>query len=246
MYRLIFTIVLLILLFIFTIPEAIVHFIVKQIDSEIADKMTFAIVRFFLTLIKFVSGVKVHVAGLENIDETEPLLIIANHRGFFDIITGFPLFKRNCSIVAKDEFKKIPVMSYWMTRIGCFFLDRNDLRSGVSMIVDSIDKIKQGRSIWIFPEGTRNKNADPLELLDFKSGAFKIAEKSNCKILPIAFYGTEKIFENHKPYIEKGDVYINIGKMYRLSDLSDNERKDIGNYNKNLILNLLKEVKSAK
>lgn len=246
MYRLIFTIVLIVFLIIFSIPDAIVYFIVKQVDKKTAEKMTHTIVSTFLRILRFISGVNVHIKGKENIDETEPLLIIANHRGFFDIITGFPLLKRNCSIVAKVEFLHVPIMSYWMKRLGCFFLDRKDLRSGVTMVVDSINKLKNGTSIWIFPEGTRNKNENSLELLEFKAGAFKIAEKSNCKILPIAFYGTEKIFENNKPYIEKGDVYINIGKSYRMSDLSDDERQDIGNYNRNLILKLLKEIVDEK
>lgn len=242
MLRLIFVIILIFLIAIYSIVEAIIVYFIRVVDKGLADKMSKCSVDMFLRAIAFMSGVKYRIKGMENIDESEPLLIVANHRGFFDIICGYPLFKKNTSIIAKDSLEHIPLISYWMRRIGCFFLDRKNLRSGVNMILDSIEKIKKGTSIWIFPEGTRNKNANPYELLEFKAGAFKIAEKTDVKILPMAFLGTENIFEKHIPFLESGTVSINIGKAFKMSDLSDNDKKDIGEYTRNVVLKLLREM----
>lgn len=71
-----------------------------------------------------------------------------------------------------------------MRYLHCLFLDRKDIKQGLKTILTAIEKIKSGISICIFPEGTRNKNKDELELLPFHEGSFKIASKSGCAIHP--------------------------------------------------------------
>ena len=132
--------------------------------------------------VNVIAGVKVHVAGLANLkslSNEKSFFVISNHRGFFDIITGYTLFTNLTGIVSKDSLKKLPIVHYWMKRINCLFLNRNDLRDGVKMVIDAINNINNGISMWVFPEGTRCKNENPLELLEFKQGAFKIPEKTN-------------------------------------------------------------------
>ena len=152
------------------------------------------------------------------------------------------MFDKPTGIVAKKELAKIPVLSYWMKKINCVFLDRNDLRDGVKMIVTCINNISAGISMWIFPEGTRCKSKNPQDLLEFKSGSFKIAEKTNCYILPIAFKNTEYVFENQSPFIKASNIYINIGKAYKISDLNEDDKKDIGRYNQKIVKELIMEV----
>lgn len=54
------------------------------------------------------------------------------------------------------------------------------------MILAGIEKVRRGVSVWIFPEGTRNKNEQLSDLLPFKEGSLKIAEKSGCPVVPVA------------------------------------------------------------
>lgn len=68
-----------------------------------------------------------------------------------------------------------------MRNLYCLFLDRNDTREGLKTILEGIDYIKKGISIVIFPEGTTSHT---LDLLPFKEGSFKFAEKTGCKIIP--------------------------------------------------------------
>lgn len=103
--------------------------------------------------------------------------------------------------VAKLEMLKIPLLSHWMKNLHCLFLDRKDLKQGAKIILAAIGKIKDGISICIFPEGTRNKIADTF--LPFHAGSFKIAEKSGCPIIPIALNNAGDVFEDHFPKIKK-------------------------------------------
>ena len=95
--------------------------------------------------------------------------------------------------MAKAEMRKIPLLSDWMRYLHCLFLDRKDIKKGLKTILEGVEKIKSGISICIFPEGTRNRNEDELELLPFHEGSFKLATKTNCPIVPIALNNTVSI-----------------------------------------------------
>ena len=87
--------------------------------------------------------------------------------------------------VAKDGMIKIPLLSHWMKRLYCLFLNRDDIKEGLKTILKGIDQIKAGISMCIFPEGTRNK--DPkAPMRPFKEGSLKMAEKTGCAIIPLS------------------------------------------------------------
>ena len=128
-----------------------------------------------------------------------PVLYVGNHRSYFDIIIGYTLAKNNTGFVAKKSMEKLPFVSVWMKFINCQFLDRENIKEGLKTVLKCIDLVKGGTSIWIFPEGTRTPGN---EMLSFKEGSFKIAEKTGCPIIPVAINNTEEIFENHMPRIK--------------------------------------------
>lgn len=246
MIRLILILLLIPFILIYTIFDAIICFFVSKVDGVAVRRHSMRVAQCIFKLIVFFSGVKINVAGIENLkslNDEKAFFAISNHRGFFDIITGYLLFEKETGIVAKNNFEKIPLLHYWMKRINCIFLDRSDIRDGVRMVVTVINNINNGISMWLFPEGTRCKNKNPLDLLEFKQGAFKIAEKTNCYILPISFRNTENVFENHIPWVKSDQVYINIGVPYKMSELSEDNRNNIAKYSQEVIRNLLAEEK---
>lgn len=242
MIRLGLCIIIILLVLIYSIFDAIICFIIKIFDKNIVRKYHHNFIRFIFKIFVFISNAKIEIKGIENLDDSKPLFIISNHRGFFDIIIGYTLLKSPCGFVAKDNFKNVFLLSYWMKKIDCLFLDRKDIRSGVTMIIDAVKKINSGVSIWLFPEGTRNKNINPLPLLEFKSGAFKIPEKADAYILPIAFLGNENIFEKHIPFIKPAMVKINIGKKFKIKELDKKNSVEIGEYSRNILTKLLEEI----
>lgn len=105
------------------------------------------------------TGVKVTVIGEENVPD-EPVLFIGNHRSFFDILLTYSRCRNLTGYVAKKEMEKIPLLSTWMRFVHCLFLDRENPKEGLKTILQAIDYVKNGISICIFPEGTRNKGEE--------------------------------------------------------------------------------------
>ena len=246
MIKTIIIIIFMLLIGIYTIFDALICFFVSKLNVEVVRKHSMKVVKFIFRTIIMISGVKVYVTGIENlqsINNEKSYFAISNHRGFFDVICGYLIFEKDTGIIAKDSFKKVPIMHYWMKRVDCLFLNRHDLRDGLKMVLDAIKNINNGISMWVFPEGTRNKNDNPLDLLEFKQGTFKIPDKTNCYIVPISFRNTEKAFENQWPKVKATDIYINIGVPYKISELSNEEQINIAEYSQKVIRNLLAEEK---
>ena len=196
MIKTILIIIFILLVGIFTIFDAIVCFFVSMSDELWVRKHSVKVVKNVFKVATFISGVRVYVAGIENLkslDNEKSYFIISNHRGFFDVITGYLLFDKDTGIVAKDSLAKAPIVSYWMKRIKCLFLNRNDLRDGVKMVLDAIKNINDGISMWVFPEGTRSETN---RLGPFHEGVFSIATSAKCPIVVCSFMGTEKIHSN--------------------------------------------------
>ena len=200
--------------------------ILNRMEKTKKDKISLSVVQWgFRTILK-IAGTKVTVIGKENIPD-EAALFIGNHRSYFDILLTSVQYDRMMGFVAKDSMKKFPSLNIWMSHIYCLFLNREDPREGMKVILQAIDYVKSGISIFIFPEGTRNKGEE-LSMLPFKEGSFKIATKSGCPIVPVSINNSAEIFENHFPLLKKTHVIIEYGKPIYPKEMSREEHRGIG------------------
>lgn len=211
-------------------------------DPAARDKESLQIVQRMLGLILKVSGAQVTVIGKENIPTDRAVLYVGNHRSYFDILAGYTTVPGPMGFVAKKEMLRYPILRGWMKNVHCLFLDRKDLKEGLKTILEGIEQVKNGISVWIFPEGTRNKNEDIRELLPFKEGSLKIAEKSGCPVVPVAITGTADVFENHIPWIRPANITIYYGKPFYIKELEPESRKKAGAYTREVIRDMLAEL----
>ena len=177
--------------------------------------------------VKAIAGTRLTVIGKEKVPEDEAVLYISNHRSIFDIVLLFPLLNNPTAILAKKSIEKVPVISRWMKVVRCQFLDRNDIKQGLQCILNCIRFAKEGESVLIFPEGTRSKTRDMGE---FKDGSFKVAQKSGCRIVPVAVTNTDQIFEAHLPWLAAQNVTIEFAEPIDMKELPAEEKKHIGEY----------------
>lgn len=132
---------------------------------------------------------RVQVVNPENLpaqDDKKAYIYIGNHQSFMDILSLYFL-NRSFKWVSKASIAKIPVIGWAMTMTGHVLLERDDRKSQMATIRNCIEKLKNGCSMFFFPEGTRTKTG---RLLEFKKGAFSIARKSNVGMVPITILGT--------------------------------------------------------
>lgn len=188
-----------------------------------------------------VAGARVTTIGLENIPEDKPVLFVGNHLGGFDIVISYSQMKTRTGFIAKKSFEKYPFFSWNMKLLKCLFIDRENLREGVKTILKAVELAKDGTSYFIFPEGTRNKSGDELSLGDFHDGSFKIAQRAGIPVIPVAFSGTNKIFETQAPKIRSADVVVRYGAPISFDDLDKEAKKHPGKYFREIIIDMLKE-----
>nr|WP_317361551.1 lysophospholipid acyltransferase family protein [uncultured Blautia sp.] len=226
---------------ILSIPILLAEWVVGKFNPRAKDISSLRIIQTVFRFILKVTGADITIIGHENVPKDQAVLYIGNHRSFFDILLTYVHCPDLTGYVAKKEMEPIPLLSIWMRYLHCLFLDRKDIKEGMKTILTAIEKVKNGISICIFPEGTRNKGNDELELLPFHEGSFKIATKSDCPIIPMAISNSAEIFENHFPKIKPCKVVVEYGKPIYPEQLSKEDKKRLGAYTQGIILEMLKK-----
>lgn len=228
-----------------SLPLLGIEWIISKFNKHSADISMLRFVQWGFKMVLFFSGTKITVIGEENVPKDEPVLYIGNHRGIFDAVITYARCPRLTGYISKNSVAKVPVLNLVMKRIYCLFIDREDIKQSLKVILAAIDYVRQGVSICIFPEGTRNKDkANSASVLPFKEGSFKIAQKTGCKIIPMAITGTAEIFEDHLPWIHSRHVILQYGEPIEMSTLSKEEQKKIGAYCQNKVAEMLETHKS--
>ena len=201
MIRTILVLLFLLCFFIISIPLYLIEAIIGHFDIHKKERSSFVIVTTALKIIIWLSGIHLIVKGQKKVPKDQAVLYVSNHRSYFDIVTLYPLTNNTTGFVAKKERERIPFIRRWMRYMNCQFLDRENIKEGLKTILNCIATVKGGCSVCIFPEGTRTPGDDMLE---FKEGSFKIAEKSGCLIIPVAITNTENAEGGTPTYRQSG------------------------------------------
>lgn len=161
-----------------------------------------------------VCGIKVRVVGTENLETDVPRIYMTNHQSFFDIFALLACLPVNFKFILKQELMNLPVFGPATRRAGYIGIERNDPRKAVKSMNLAAERIKNGASVLIFPEGTRSPDG---RLGQFKKGGFSLAVKSGCDIVPIAINGSYRIAPKGSLRIKKGSFSLSIGKPISLA-----------------------------
>lgn len=234
--RLVLVLLFLLVFFIISIPLFIIEFIIGRFSLRAQVASSQKIVSTAFRVLLFLAGVKRTVIGVENIPKDEAVLYISNHRSYFDVPVTYVSLPTLTGYMAKKEIAKVPILRTWMRLIRCLFLDRDDIKQGMKTILKAIEQVKEGYSVYIAPEGTRNHGK---EMLPFKEGSFKVAEKTGCAIIPVAISNTDEIYENHIPWIKSAKVVVEFGKPVYPKQLDKEQQKRLGSYVQGIIKEML-------
>ncbi len=169
------------------------------------------------------AGGKIEVTGLENLPARGGRLYVANHQGAFDIPLLIGYLPGVKGFVSKKENFRLPLVSSWMRRLHCVVLDRENLRQSVQAIAQGVRDLKAGRSLVVFPEGTRSKSG---RLQRFKEGSFKLAIRSQSVVVPLTIDGSWRLFEGNRGRIRPGLVRLHVHPPVVLADLPAGQRED--------------------
>jgi len=197
-------------------PWTFLSAIIALLTSLISPEKTHQFVHFWGRICLFLAGLKIEVKGSENIPPDGPAIYVSNHQSNFDIpiiYSGLPI---PFNWLAKKELFKIPLFGLGMKQNGNIPIDRSNRKTTIHSIIIAAQRIKEGTSVVIFPEGTRTPDGD---LQEFKKGALLIAAKAQVPVVPIVIHGSYIIQPKDRWRIEPGTVVLEILPPLPTNDL---------------------------
>ena len=155
---------------------------------------------------------KLSVEGREKIPFHRPVVLVANHRSLVDILALYKL-RRPFKWTSKAENFRLPFVGMVLSLTNSIKITRESARSGYQFLTHAEEEMRKGSSVLIFPEGTRSGST---RLRPFKEGAFVLARKVGCGIIPVIHTGSEKTFDRGS-WVLKGKTEIRIRVLDEVS-----------------------------
>jgi len=173
-----------------------------------------------------IGGARVQVTGLEHIPEDRAVLYVANHQGTLDIPILMGYLPGTPAFVAKKELFTIPVLGFWMRRIGCISLDRESPRAALKSMKGAAKEIRTGRRITLFPEGTRSRHPEG-QIAPFKRGSLKLATMAGAVVVPVTVEGSRFLLNSSGAKGFDGQVKVVVGEAIEVADLDADGLKEL-------------------
>lgn len=151
------------------------------------------------------SGSPVKITGLENILQDRAQIFVANHQSFFDIFALSGYLPVQMRWVAKASLFRIPFVGWAMQAAGYISVDRSNKKKAYQSFVATVEKVKQGYSVVIFPEGTRSEDGT---IGPFKKGSHLLAVRAKAPMVPVTVIGTGDIIKKNSLVITPGPIHI--------------------------------------
>ena len=150
------------------------------------------------------AGVDVRVLrGQEHLWEHRPCVFLFNHSSKVDTIVVAKLLRRDFTGVAKAEARNVPMFGQLFRLAGVAMIDRNDRDAAQAKMEPLVQRIQDGTSVVISPEGTRTPTP---RLAPFKKGPFHIAMQAGVPIVPILLRGVDQVQWRSAQVVRPGTV----------------------------------------
>jgi 1-acyl-sn-glycerol-3-phosphate acyltransferase len=168
--------------------------------------------------------VRVRMEGLENVKGTGPYVFMSNHQGSYDIFALLGYLPFQFKWLAKKELFSIPILGWAMSAAGYISIDRQGTRETVEAMKEAAQKIRDGMSVVIFPEGSRTPDGS---IQPFRKGGFTLAIRSQVPIVPIAISGSREIMSKDRLTANPGEIRVRIGSPIKTRDYSMQSRESL-------------------
>jgi len=155
------------------------------------------------------AGVRMEIKNEQYLWEQRPAIFVINHQSMLDGYITPALVKRDYFMMGKKEAGNIPVLGQMLKDAGFILFDRSDRDAAIAACDDAAERIKQGYSLCIAPEGTRSYSR---KLEPFKKGAFHIALQTGAPIVPIVAKNATEFWPRGQQFVRPGTLKVEILK----------------------------------
>ncbi len=189
-----------------------------------AENSLHKVARTWARVLLAVTNVRVQVIGKENLSEKKPYIFMSNHQSDFDIFIVLAHLPGQFRWIAKKELFRIPVFGRAMKNAGYIEIDRQHRQRALQSLAEAARKIREGKSVMSFPEGTRSKDG---AVKPFKKGMFHLALEAGVPIVPITIIGAAEIMPKRSLKINPGEITMIIAAPIAVSDYTDSTRPEL-------------------
>ncbi len=173
--------------FLWIVPTwTIVNFIS---DYRKAGRFTSAALKILFALV----GCRVRVVGKEYVDAPGAKVYASNHTSYFDVLPLMLGLGVPYHFVAKMEVGRMPFIGTFLRQMDHTKFDRSDAQSRLRQSEEMEQLLREGESIFVFPEGTFTSEDG---VRPFQLGAFKAAVAAGAPIVPVSLAGTRKFLRD--------------------------------------------------
>jgi 1-acyl-sn-glycerol-3-phosphate acyltransferase len=166
----------------------------KLLAEGTVKKITPALVDEYLKVFNKIhlggTGTNVYVTGEENLLKNEPVIYMSNHESWMDIPAMFAAVPGSLRMIAKEGLTKFPILGHAMNNAGFIAIDRKNRHKAIGQLNLAKQRLQEGISIWMAPEGTRTRNG---VIGPFKKGGFYLAVDLNIPIIPVCIEGAREV-----------------------------------------------------
>lgn len=205
-----------------TIPMMIGYILLKLIPYKYQINGVFIINRTALFIWSVLVGMRYKIRGLENIEKNQTYVAVVNHVNAADMMAVAYGMRVNAKPLIKKELTMIPFLGQ-MFVLMCLPVDRSSKEARHTSKVRMLNELKQGISVVIFPEGTRNRTEQPL--IPFFDGAFELAIDAQVPIIPVVLTNIRKINRVDTLLVRPGTLEITHLKPISTTGFT---QKDVG------------------
>ena len=182
------------------------------------------------------TGTRVKIQGLRNLNRHQSYIIVSNHQSNFDIFALLGYLPIQFRWTAKAELFRLPFLGWAMSRIGYIPIERDSPKKAYRSMLQAAEKVREGVSVMIFPEGTRSPDGS---LQPFKKGLFLVALKSQAPILLVAIRGTGKIMQKGDWRTHPGKVDIIIAPPIETAGMPPERERELSDHVRNTLMKYL-------
>ncbi|MEZ5963457.1 MAG: lysophospholipid acyltransferase family protein [Planctomycetota bacterium] len=155
------------------------------------------------------TGLRLEVRDRDHLHRLRlPCVFVANHTSKLDAIVLLAALPLRFAFVAKSELARSAFLRWPLHRLGTLFVDRHPRHSNGSATAQAIARLRQGDSLFFFPEGTFG---DVPGLLAFHRGAFVAAANAGADVVPIALRGTRDVLPDLRRLPRRGSLEVAVG-----------------------------------
>lgn len=212
-------------------------FLIVGLSSEKLYPMFFFLARIWAKIMFYGMGFSYLVTNNQTLDKNQSYIFIANHTSMLDVMLMLIIFKNPFVFIGKKELASLPLFGFFYKR-AAILVDRSSTRSRQKSLQLAQEKLKNGRSICIFPEGGVPEDSS-IVLDSFKSGAFRLAIEFQTPIVALSINQLKEsfpfVFFGGKP--QKINVFMH--PIIETPGLKNTDKECLKNKCRNLILSKL-------